>query len=265
MPAGRHGAPAGVPNRIRHASVCVRQRVRRNGCVLTDTLLRYGKPSDSPPPRLCASCLHVIVRVTTCGHGHERPLYRESVGRGGGEAAAVTILELLSQSVPPHFSLYSTHRVFACKRGILSASRARAHAVPSSVCQGYSVAVFLYRFSHLLPPSSSFDRIGVNLTSAAGSHYGAVQISSVVPWVLEIFTVLLSGRSGQGGLHGPSQCRSTRASCSTAYVLSNPTETMWSDWAEGSGCASTPKSSEPKSIFPSDVPTRATDAERTSL
>jgi len=117
---------------------------------------------------------------------------------GGGEAAAATILEPISQSVPPHFSLYSTHSVLACKRGILSASRARAHSLPSTVCQGYSVAVFLYRFSHLLPPSSSFDRIGVNLTSAAGRHYGAVQISSVVPWVLETVTVLLSGRSGPG-------------------------------------------------------------------
>jgi len=84
MPAGRHGAPTGVPNRIRHASVCVGQRIRRNGCALTDTLLRDGMPSASPPPRLCASCLHVMVRVTTCCREHERPLYPESVGRGGG-------------------------------------------------------------------------------------------------------------------------------------------------------------------------------------
>jgi len=41
-------------------------------------------PSESPPPRLCASCLRVIVRVTTCCRGHENPLYQESVGRGEG-------------------------------------------------------------------------------------------------------------------------------------------------------------------------------------
>jgi len=52
---------------------------------------------------------------------------------GGGEAAAATILEPLSQLVPPHFSLYWNHSVFAYKQGILSASRARAHALPSAV------------------------------------------------------------------------------------------------------------------------------------
>jgi len=52
---------------------------------------------------------------------------------GKREAAVATILEPFSQSVPPHFSLYSTHSVFACKRGILSASRADAHALSSAV------------------------------------------------------------------------------------------------------------------------------------
>ena len=65
--------------------------------------------------------------------GTKTPSTKSQSVVGKGEAAVATILEPFSQSVPPHFSLYSTHSVFACKRGILSASRADAQALSSAV------------------------------------------------------------------------------------------------------------------------------------
>jgi len=72
-----------------------------------------------------------------------------------------------------------------------------AHTPSPQLCDRVIVSLSSYNGSATSSlSSSSFDRIGVILTSAAGSHYGAVQISSVVPWVLETVTVLLSWRSG---------------------------------------------------------------------